>query len=66
MQERQKNLPARAAHLLESAEQRGKKTGEFSEEPARRRWIRRCRFSAAWFRLSVCAWRKRNGQEKDA
>ena len=64
MHKRHRNLPARTAHLPESAEQRGKKSAEFSEESARRRLIGRRRLSAGWFRLSVCAWRKRSGQSR--
>jgi hypothetical protein len=40
-----------AAHLGKSAEQRGKKSAEFSEESARGGVSRRCRFSASRFRL---------------
>jgi hypothetical protein len=64
MHKRHRNLPARTAHLPESAEQRGKKSADFSEESARRRLIGRRRLSAGWFRLSVCAWRKRSGQSR--
>src|SRR5450759_4619071 len=64
MQARQKTLPARAAYLGRSAENRGKKSAKFSEEPARRRVIRRCGFSADRLRLFVRGWRKRSGQSR--
>src|SRR5271169_1165960 len=47
-----------------SVEQRGKKSAESSEEPARRRVIGRCRFRAWRFRGWLGGWRKRSGQSQ--
>ena len=48
----------------ESAEQRGKKSAESSEKPARRGVIHRCRFSASRFCCLVRGWRKRSSQSR--
>src|SRR5208337_3354709 len=64
MQAWQKDLPWDATRRASLAEQRGKKSAEFSEEPARRWVFCRCRSTASRLRRFACLGRQGSCQNR--